>query len=54
MTTYQIAKQVSVHPKMFSVDYYQALQVQQYYGRHGIKVSVVRFDVMQHCIFKVS
>lgn len=54
MKTYDLVCQITNHPKRITCDYYDALKVRQYFARHGIKVSIVRFGLLNHIIWKHS
>jgi hypothetical protein len=50
MKTYTIASQVRTHIKVFNIDWYTAIKVQQYYRYHGRKVSITRLSPNKHAL----
>jgi hypothetical protein len=50
MHTYTVAKQVRAHIKVFNIDWYTAVKVQQYYYRNGRKVSITRLSPNKHAL----
>lgn len=54
MTSYDLACEITRHPRRIVCDYYDALKLRQYFLRSGIKISISRVGILEHIIYIVD